>query len=158
LKNLAVAITIGAAFKGVSAFGSAIKNTQKLKEKIDELDEKRVNLANKFNKSNKAAIRLNNTINKLKRNLKGINVSLNISKEMDNFRKEFRSNFLDKVAVATTIVAPFKVGIDFENEIAKVKALSGATGEEFKIFSEYPIPQSVKLCHLLYATLCGYSS
>ena len=88
MKNLAVAIAIGAAFKGVSAFGSAIKNTQKLKEKIDELDEKRVNLANKFNESNKAAIRLNNTINKLKRNLKGINVSLNISKEMDNFRKE----------------------------------------------------------------------
>lgn len=136
MKNLAVAITIGAAFKGVSAFGSAIKNTQKLKEKIDELNEKRVNLANKFNESNKAAIRLNNTINKLKRNLKGINVSLNISKEMDNFRKEFRSNFLDKVAVATTIVAPFKVGIDFENEIAKVKALSGATGEEFKKLQE----------------------
>ena len=131
MKNLTVAITIGAVFKSVSAFSNAIKNTQKLREKIDELNKKRISLDEKFSKSNKTAIQLNKTINKLQRNLKAINISLSITEKMENFRREFRSNFLDKIAAATTIIAPFKVGIDFESEMARVKALSNATKEEF---------------------------
>ena len=90
LKNLTVAITIGAVFKSVSAFSNAIKNTQKLREKIDELNKKRISLDEKFSKSNKTAIQLNKTINKLQRNLKAINISLSITEKMENFRREFK--------------------------------------------------------------------
>jgi TP901 family phage tail tape measure protein len=49
-----------------------------------------------------------------------------------NYRDKAKGQMLDKLAIGYAIAAPFKAGIEFESSMARVKALSGATNEEFK--------------------------
>lgn len=48
------------------------------------------------------------------------------------YRDKAKGQMLDKLAVGMVAVTPFKFGIEFESSMARVKALSGATKEEFE--------------------------
>lgn len=56
------------------------------------------------------------------------------SKLRDNkyYRDRAKGQMLDKLAIGMVAVTPFKFGIEFESSMARVKALSGATKEEFE--------------------------
>ena len=53
-----------------------------------------------------------------------------------DYREQAKGQILDKIALGITIAAPFKAGIEFENAMARVKALSGATNQQFQALKE----------------------
>jgi len=89
------------------------------------LKEKLQNTENEVKNTNKEFIKLGKTIDSI--NKHKINIQTNIDK-----RNNFKSKLFDTAALGTTIALPFKAGIEFESSMARVKALSGATNEQFK--------------------------
>ena len=112
---------------------TALKNSLKSVNKtVDNLKDKKIKLANELEKAKEKAIETNKEIKKLGSAIKSLeNRKIKIQANIDK-RNEFKSKALDTMALGASIAAPFKAGIEFESEMARVKALSGATGEEFK--------------------------
>ena len=137
MKTFALGITIGAVFGGANAFGSALKSTNMLNSKLQELKDKRIDLGSKFGKASFEATKLNSTIIGLTRNIKLMDKSFNLDKGLSEYRKKFKESFVDKLALGTSIVMPFKVAIDFESAMADVKkVVNFANDLEFKDFEK----------------------
>ncbi len=137
MKTFALGITIGAVFGGANAFGSALKSTNMLNSKLQELKDKRIDLGSKFGKASNEATKLNSTIIGLTRNIKLMDKSFNLDKGLSEYRKKFKESFVDKLALGTSIVMPFKVAIDFESAMADVKkVVNFANDLEFKDFEK----------------------
>jgi TP901 family phage tail tape measure protein len=63
-------------------------------------------------------------------------ISLASSQRNQGYRDKAKGQMLDKLAIGMAVAAPFRAGIEFESSMARVKALSGATNEEFKRLNE----------------------
>ena len=137
MKNFSLGIAIGATFNGVGAFGSAIKSTSSLKQKLSELKKERVELGEKFGKASSEATKLNTKILGLTRNIKLMDKNFALGKGLEEYRNKFKESLLDKVALGTSIVMPLKVAIDFESAMADVKKVVDFSSElDFKDFEK----------------------
>jgi TP901 family phage tail tape measure protein len=135
MKALGLSISIGAIFSGVSAFGGAIKSTQRLKNEVKTLKNQRVDLGKKLGFASKEARKLNGDIVKLTRNTKLLDRAFAAQKGIRKYREDFRSTFMDKVALGTAVFAPMKVAIDFESAMADVKkVVNFDSNDELKAF------------------------
>lgn len=133
MKNFSLGIAIGATFNGVGAFGSAIKSTTTLNQKLKELKRERIELGDKFGKASTEATKLNSKILGLTRNIKLMDKNFALGKGLEQYRNKFKESLLDKVALGTSIVMPLKASIDFESSMADVKkVVNFETPEQFK--------------------------
>ena len=137
MKNFSLGIAIGATFNGVGAFGSAIKSTTTLNQKLKELKRERIELGDKFGKASTEATKLNGKILGLTRNIKLMDKNFALGKGLEQYRNKFKESLLDKVALGTSIVMPLKVAIDFESSMADVKKVVDFSSElDFKEFEK----------------------
>ena len=137
MKNFSLGIAIGATFNGVGAFGSAIKSTTTLNQKLKELKRERIELGDKFGKASTEATKLNSKILGLTRNIKLMDKNFALGKGLEQYRNKFKESLLDKVALGTSIVMPLKVAIDFESSMADVKKVVDFSSElDFKEFEK----------------------
>ncbi len=137
MKNFSLGIAIGATFNGVGAFGSAIKSTTTLNQKLKELKRERIELGDKFGKASTEATKLNSKILGLTRNIKLMDKNFALGKGLEQYRNKFKESLLDKVALGTSIVMPLKVAIDFESAMADVKkVVNFDTPQQFKEMEE----------------------
>lgn len=137
MKNFSLGIAIGATFNGVTAFGSAIKSTTTLNQKLQELKRERIDLGEKFGKASTEATKLNSKILGLTRNIKLMDKNFALGKGLEQYRNKFKESILDKVALGTSIVMPLKVAIDFESAMADVKKVVNFSSElDFKDFEK----------------------
>ena len=137
MKNFSLGIAIGATFNGVGAFGSAIKSTSSLKQKLSELKRERVELGEKFGKASSEATKLNTKILGLTRNIKLMDKNFALGKGLEEYRNKFKESLFDKIALGTSIVMPLKVAIDFESAMADVKkVVNFDTPQQFKEMEE----------------------
>lgn len=137
MKNFSLGIAIGATFNGIGAFGSAIKSTSILKQKLTEIKRERVELGEKFGKASSEATKLNSKILGLTRNIKLMDKNFALGKGLENYRQKFKDSFFDKLALGASVVAPLKVAIDFESAMADVKkVVNFDTPQQFKEMEE----------------------
>jgi len=76
----------------------------------------------------KQAVELGNALSALERKEKALE-RMKIRREI---RADIKSQVFDTVALGATVAAPLWVAADFEQAMAEVKAIVGATGEDFK--------------------------
>ena len=137
MKTVGLGIVIGAAFKGASAFSSAINSTSLLDNKLKKLESQKFQLANKFGATSTEVTKLNTKITALKNNmtlLEKTKVSFN---GIEEYRNKFKSSVMDKVALGGTVAMPFKFAIDFESAMADVKKVVNFANEnEAKLFEK----------------------
>jgi len=88
--------------------------------------------ARKYGIELKNASKMQRAFSKLEKIQSQVGVSLANSQQRKGTRDNLKGQMLDKLAIGYAIAAPFKAGIEFESSMARVKALSGATNEEFK--------------------------
>lgn len=145
--------------RSVQATGKNSEESKKLKAELDGLNKKYADNQNTINNNVRTIdnynIKLNQTeksVNELTRELKATDKELEVqsskwtklSKSMENIGEKSKaiggkmknvgqtlttSITLPLVGIATAAV---KVGMDFEAQMSRVKAISGATGDEFK--------------------------
>lgn len=133
MKNFSLGIAIGATFNGVTAFGSAIKSTTTLNQKLQELKRERIDLGEKFGKASTEATKLNSKILGLTRNIKLMDKNFALGKGLEQYRNKFKESVLDKVALGTSVIMPLKVAIEFESSMADVKkVVDFDTPKQFK--------------------------
>lgn len=133
MKNFSLGIAIGATFNGVGAFGSAIKSTITLNQKLKELKRERIDLGEKFGKASTEATKLNGKILGLTRNIKLMDKNFALGKGLEQYRNKFKESLLDKVALGASITMPLKVAIDFESSMADIKkVVDFDTPKQFK--------------------------
>lgn len=137
MKNFSLGIAIGATFNGVGAFGSAIKSTNTLNQKLKELKRERIDLGEKFGKASTEATKLNGKILGLTRNIKLMDKNFALGKGLEQYRNKFKESLLDKVALGASITMPLKVAIDFESSMADIKKVVDFSSElDFKEFEK----------------------
>lgn len=137
MKNFSLGIAIGATFNGVTAFGSAIKSTTTLNQKLQELKRERIDLGEKFGKASTEATKLNSKILGLTRNIKLMDKNFALGKGLEQYRNKFKESVLDKVALGTSVIMPLKVAIEFESSMADVKkVVDFDTPKQFKEMEE----------------------
>ena len=104
---------------------------KKTNKKISALNSQKLNIKNQLKKAKEEANQTNKAIKRLGESIRGLeNRKLKIQANIDK-RSQLRGKFFDTLAIGATVAAPFKAGIEFESEMARVKAISGATKEEF---------------------------
>jgi TP901 family phage tail tape measure protein len=133
----------------VSATGKNSEESKKLKTELTNLKEAQAKNNNEIDstikKLDNAEIKLNNSKKQLLENEHALE---SVNKQLERVKIDNITNSLDKVGnkaqetgrtltmgVTTPIVgigiAAAKVGMDFESNMSRVKAISGATGEDF---------------------------
>lgn len=119
------------------------EEAEKFQKKLDETNKKirllnsqKIKIKNQLHeakqealKTNHALLKIDNTIEKINR--RKINIQANLAK-----RNELKSKLFDTLALGASFALPFKAGINFESSMARVKALTGATGKEFQKLSD----------------------
>lgn len=103
--SVEIGITIGMALKGVDALGKASSGVEALSKRINGL---KANLG-----------RLGSV-----EGLEGL------SGKLEKMRGDFKSKIVDKIALGSAVVLPFKVGIEFEAAMKRVGALALASKSE----------------------------
>ncbi len=88
--------------------------------------------ARKYGIELKNASKMQKAFSKLQVVQSKVGISIANSQQRKGVRDNLKGQMLDKLAIGYAIAAPFKAGIEFESSMARVKALSGATNEEFK--------------------------
>ena len=137
MKTVGLGIVIGAAFKGASAFSSAINSTSLLDNKLKKLESQKFQLANKFGATSSEVTKLNTKITTLKNNMTLLEKTKLSFNAIEEYRNKFKSSVMDKVALGGTIAMPFKFAIDFESAMADVKKVVNFTSEgEAKLFEK----------------------
>lgn len=133
LKTVGLSLTLGLATAGIDmAIGKSINKIGLVDKSIEKLRNKRLNLKQNFQSGTGAVLRLQRELRRIDRQITRINThKLKIQANVDR-RADLRSGIMEKVALAASVVVPLKVGIEFESSMARVKALSNATENEFK--------------------------
>ncbi len=108
-----------------NSLNSVIKTIGNLKNQKIKLSSELEEAKKKAKETNKELIKIGDAIEEISK--RDIKIKANIEK-----RDKLKSKIFDTIAIATTITIPFKAGIGFEKEMARVKALSNATEEEFR--------------------------
>jgi len=112
-----------------NSLNSVSKTINRLKSKKIKLNDELEKAKQEALKTNKALLKIESTIEKINR--RKINIQANIAK-----RNELKSKLFDTIALGASFALPFKAGINFESSMARVKALTGATGKEFQKLSD----------------------
>ena len=104
--------------------------------KISGLNAHKIKVADWLKHARMEAERTDKSIVKIGKTIESINrhklaIDANLRK-----RAELKSTISDKIALGITVAAPLKFAVDFESAMARVKALSGATDEQFKALSD----------------------
>jgi len=133
IKTIGLSISLGFLSAGANlALGKSINKINLVGQSLDKLKSRRLDLQSKFSGATSSAKRLLDELKKIDKQIKAINHHKNRIQENIQARANLKSNIMDKVAIGASIALPFKTGIEFENSMARVKALFGATKEEFE--------------------------
>ena len=99
--------------------------------RISALNAQKLNLKNQLTIVKEEAERTDKAIRRFGGSIRALDDrKLKIQANLEK-RSQLRGKLFDTVALGVAVAAPFKAGIDFEKEMARVKALSGATGKAF---------------------------
>lgn len=126
LKTTGLMISIGAMFTGATALSATTTSISKLETKIKDLETKRVDLkvgSAEYEQANKRVGILNSSLEKLK-----INQTKPKANELK--REDFKNSIMDKIALGATVVAPVKLAMDFESNMADVKKVVNFDSQE----------------------------
>lgn len=133
--KIGLGIEIGAVFKGLGAFKDTAKSVDELNPKISTLGKIKLGITDSFKKLSsqvKLTTKDIEKFNSIKEKMESTNLKLD---SLKNYRNDFKSSIMDKVALGTTVALPMKLAIDFESSMADVnKVVDFASTEEAKAF------------------------
>lgn len=135
--KIGLGIEIGAVFKGLGAFKDTAKSVDSLNPKISTLGKIKLGIIDSF-KTLSTQVKLTTKdiekFNSIKDKMKSTNLKLD---SLKNYRNDFKSSIMDKVALGTTVALPMKLAIDFESSMADVnKVVNFASNDEAKAFEQ----------------------
>ncbi|MCG3685352.1 phage tail tape measure protein [Aliarcobacter butzleri] len=135
--KIGLGIEIGAVFKGLGAFKDTAKSVDELNPKISTLGKIKLGITDSFKKLSsqvKLTTKDIEKFNSIKEKMESTNLKLD---SLKNYRNDFKSSIMDKVALGTTVALPMKLAIDFESSMADVnKVVNFASNEEAKAFEQ----------------------
>jgi TP901 family phage tail tape measure protein len=137
-KNLNAQITIGGAISGAlkSALGTTRQHLQGIGGSIKELTTRQQRLqtvSTHWEKMGRDASRFHSELKRVNSELerqRRMQANLRAQDANTARRGELRGQLFDAVALGATLAAPVKVAMEFEQSMAKVGAVSRASGEE----------------------------
>ena len=135
--KIGLGIEIGAVFKGLGAFKDTAKSVDELNPKISTLGKIKLGITDSF-KALSTQVKLTTKdiekFNSIKEKMESTNLKLD---SLKNYRNDFKSSIMDKVALGTSVALPMKLAIDFESSMADVnKVVDFASTEEAKAFEQ----------------------
>ncbi|CAM3514468.1 phage tail tape measure protein [Arcobacter aquimarinus] len=135
--KIGLGIEIGAVFKGFGAFKDTTKSIDELNPKLSTLGKIKLGITDTFKK---ASSQIQNTTKDLEKfssiqsKMDKANLQLGALKD---YRNNFKSSIMDKVAFGTTVAVPMKLAIDFESSMADVnKVVNFDSSDEAKAFEQ----------------------
>lgn len=133
--KIGLGIEIGAVFKGLGAFKDTAKSVDELNPKISTLGKIKLGIIDSF-KTLSSQVKLTTKdiekFNSIKEKMESTNLKLD---SLKNYRNDFKSSIMDKVALGTSVALPMKLAIDFESSMADVnKVVDFTSTEEAKAF------------------------
>ena len=135
--KIGLGIEIGAVFKGLGAFKDTAKSVDELNPKISTLGKIKLGITDSFKKLSSQVKLTSKDIekfNSIKEKMESTNLKLD---SLKNYRNDFKSSIMDKVALGTSVALPMKLAIDFESSMADVnKVVDFASTEEAKAFEQ----------------------
>lgn len=135
--KIGLGIEIGAVFKGLGAFKDTAKSVDELNPKISTLGKIKLGITDSFKKLSsqvKLTTKDIEKFNSIKEKTESTNLKLD---SLKNYRNDFKSSIMDKVALGTSVALPMKLAIDFESSMADVnKVVDFASTEEAKAFEQ----------------------
>lgn len=135
--KIGLGIEIGAVFKGLGAFKDTAKSVDELNPKLSNLGKIKLGITDSFKKLSSQVKLTSKDIekfNSIKEKMESTNLKLG---SLKNYRNDFKSSIMDKVALGTTVALPMKLAIDFESSMADVnKVVDFASTEEAKAFEQ----------------------
>ncbi|MCT7650927.1 phage tail tape measure protein [Aliarcobacter butzleri] len=135
--KIGLGIEIGAVFKGLGAFKDTAKSVDELNPKISTLGKIKLGITDSFKKLSSQVKLTTKDIEKfksIKEKMESANLKLD---SLKNYRNDFKSSIMDKVALGTSVALPMKLAIDFESSMADVnKVVDFASTEEAKAFEQ----------------------
>ena len=135
--KIGLGIEIGAVFKGLGAFKDTAKSVDELNPKISTLGKIKLGITDSFKKLSsqvKLTTKDIEKFNSIKEKMESANLKLD---SLKNYRNDFKSSIMDKVALGTSVALPMKLAIDFESSMADVnKVVNFASTEEAKAFEQ----------------------
>lgn len=121
--------------KSVESKGQDAKATQELEIKLNKAKEQLSYMEQDLKKVNKEIETQSSTWYKLGQSLEPVGKKMqDIGKGMESVGKDLTKTITLPIAGIGT--AAIKIGMDFEQSMSKVKAMSGATGEEMKLLEK----------------------
>lgn len=135
--KIGLGIEIGAVFKGLGAFKDTAKSVDELNPKLSTLGKIKLGITDSF-KALSSQVKLTTKdiekFNSIKEKMESTNLKLD---SLKNYRNDFKSSIMDKVALGTTVALPMKLAIDFESSMADVnKVVNFESGDEAKAFEQ----------------------
>lgn len=135
--KIGLGIEIGAVFKGIGAFKDTAKSVDELNPKLSTLGKIKLGITDSF-KALSSQVKLTTKdiekFNSIKEKMESANLKLD---SLKNYKNNFKSSIMDKVALGTTVALPMKLAIDFESSMADVnKVVDFASTEEAKAFEQ----------------------
>ncbi|MDN5069538.1 phage tail tape measure protein [Aliarcobacter butzleri] len=135
--KIGLGIEIGAVFKGLGAFKDTAKSVDELNPKLSTLGKIKLGITDSFKKLSsqvKLTTKDIEKFNSIKEKMESANLKLD---SLKNYRNDFKSSIMDKVALGTSVALPMKLAIDFESSMADVnKVVNFASNEEAKAFEQ----------------------
>ena len=135
--KIGLGIEIGAVFKGLGAFKDTAKSVDELNPKLSTLGKIKLGITDSFKKLSsqvKLTTKDIEKFNSIKEKMESTNLKLD---SLKNYRNDFKSSIMDKVALGTSVALPMKLAIDFESSMADVnKVVDFASTEEAKAFEQ----------------------
>lgn len=147
LKTIGLSISLGLATGAFDlAVGKSIGKINLVQNALEKLKNKRINLKQNFKSGTGAVLKLQNELRKIDKQIGAINNhKLKIQASLDK-RAEFKNNLVDKIALGAAIIAPIKIGIDYESAMADVKkVVNFKDNEELANFSNQIVKLSSKI-------------
>ena len=135
--KIGLGIEIGAVFKGLGAFKDTAKSVDELNPKLSTLGKIKLGITDSF-KTLSSQVKLTTKdiekFNSIKEKMESTNLKLD---SLKNYRNDFKSSIMDKVALGTSVALPMKLAIDFESSMADVnKVVDFASTDEAKAFEQ----------------------
>ncbi len=135
--KIGLGIEIGAVFKGLGAFKDTAKSVDELNPKISTLGKIKLGITDSFKKLSsqvKLTTKDIEKFNSIKEKMESTNLKLD---SLKNYRNDFKSSIMDKVALGTSAALPMKLAIDFESSMADVnKVVNFDSTDEAKAFEQ----------------------
>ncbi len=135
--KIGLGIEIGAVFKGLGAFKDTAKSVDELNPKLSNLGKIKLGITDSFKKLSSQVKLTSKDIekfNSIKEKMESTNLKLD---SLKNYRNDFKSSIMDKVALGTSVALPMKLAIDFESSMADVnKVVNFDSTDEAKAFEQ----------------------